>query len=327
MQEEVIGDFKPKRTKAKKVLYSCLILFVLIFFGLVWYGLFVEPYRVEIRNLWIEDSRLGKILEDKIAVHLSDLHMSKIGRREQRVLNILNGLGPDIIFLTGDYVFWKGDYEASLIFLSKLKAKIGIWAVMGDYDYSRSRKSCLFCHEQGSGKPTYRHRVRFLRNEFEQVSLEKGIIWIGGIDRDALATSVDDGNFVSGFDRGPLILLAHNPLEFDHIDEDQQVLMLAGDTHGGQLLLPSWLWSILDYEKNAKYNQGLFQKGQKKMVVSQGVGTSHLPIRIFRRPEVVVLHFEGKQTADHRPMTADAKKDGRPPTKDRRFIQRRMNPD
>ena len=67
--------------------------------------------------------------------------------------------------------------------------------------------------------------------------------------------------------------------------------MLAGDTHGGQFALPSWLWNIIGYKKNAAYSQGLFEEGNKRMFVTRGIGTSHIPIRLFRRPEVVVLHF------------------------------------
>ena len=89
----------------------------------------------------------------------------------------------------------------------------------------------------------------------------------------------------------PALILSHNPLVFEQMDKNQHVVVLAGDTHGGQIPLPSWAWEILGYEKNARYNQGYFQKGNKIMYVSRGIGTSHLPIRIFRRPEIVVLYF------------------------------------
>jgi hypothetical protein len=89
----------------------------------------------------------------------------------------------------------------------------------------------------------------------------------------------------------PAIILIHNPILFDRIDNNQDVLILAGDTHGGQIPLPPWLWSVMGYKKNALYNYGFFEEGQKKMFVSRGIGTSHIPIRIFSPPEVVVLHF------------------------------------
>ncbi|MBW1853522.1 MAG: metallophosphoesterase [Deltaproteobacteria bacterium] len=266
-----------------------LVLLVTLLMLLI-YGIWIEPYQVDVHHLQIKGAGINKVLKDKIAVHLSDLHIIKIGKREKKILKILDDLKPDLIFLTGDYVGWGGDYEPALTFLSSLKAKIGVWAVMGDYDYSSSRKSCLFCHEQGSGKFTERHKVRFLRNEMELDSLPDGYAWLGGSDPGAEFNYITNGGIRFLEEKTPSIILSHSPLIFDLVF-DQDVLILAGDTHGGQIPFPSWLWGILGYEKSALYNQGLFQKGQKKMYVSRGIGTSHLPIRFLRPPELVVLHF------------------------------------
>lgn len=255
------------------------------------YGFWIEPYHIEVRHLWFKDAEFKKILSGKIAIHLSDLHIDKIGRTEQKVLRLIDELNPDLIFLTGDYVKWGGDYEPALNFLSKLKAKIGVWAVMGDYDYRVSRKSCLFCHAPGTGKPTLRHSVRFLRNSVELINLPDGHLLIEGFDEGSEQSVFAGETLRSSTKNAPDIILSHNPLAFDQLDKDQHVVMLAGDTHGGQIPLPSWIWKLLGYEKNARYNQGYFQEGNKTMYVSRGIGTSHLPIRILRRPEVVVLHF------------------------------------
>ena len=278
--------------KSNKLLYRGLVLIALGFSGLVLYGFFIESERVEIHHVRIENARWAKVLEGKIVVHLSDLHIGKLGKREHKALKILEEIEPDFVFLTGDYIRWNGDNDAALAFLSRLKARVGVWAVMGDYDYSRSRTSCLFCHEAGSGQPTRRHNVRFLKDSLEHVGLPGGSISIGGIDREAdLLFSSDTPSFPEKLEE-PVIILSHDPLNFELLDDDQDVLMLSGDTHGGQIPLPSWLWRLLGYEKCARYSQGLFEKGNKKMFVSRGIGTSHVPIRIFRSPEVVVLHFE-----------------------------------
>ena len=261
---------------------------VLVLTGLIVYGLWIEPNRIEVHHVWIRDKYLGKVLEKKIMVQLSDLHIRRIGSREQEILKILNELKPDFIFLTGDYVKWNGDYEAALNFLSQLKARIGIWGVLGDYDYSNSRKSCLFCHEAGRWRYTSRHQVHFLRNSLEKVNLSNAAFWIGGVDIEEEHPKKNSSIFKK---KEPVIILSHNPLSFDLLYKDQDVFMLAGDTHGGQIPLPSWLWRIMGYEKTASYCQGIFKKGHKKMFVSRGIGTSHFPIRIFRKPEVVVLHF------------------------------------
>jgi len=272
----------------KKIIFSGIVGFLLM---LVVYGMWIEPYQVDVHHLQLEGTGVSKVLEGKIAVHLSDLHIAKIGRRERTILKIIDDLKPDLIFLTGDYVKWGCNYESALTFLSKLKAKVGVWAVMGDYDYSCSRKSCLFCHEPGSGMLTQQHKVKFLRNEMERISITNRYMWIGGNDSDAtLDDSADEKVFSLG-EKTPAIILNHSPLLFDLVDRNQEVLILAGDTHGGQIRLPRWLWNILGYEKNARYNHGFFQDGRKRMYVSRGIGTSHFPMRILSRPELVVVHF------------------------------------
>jgi predicted MPP superfamily phosphohydrolase len=268
-----------------------LVIISLGILGLFAYGLWVGPNQLVVRHVWVQDSLLSKVLDGKVVVHISDLHIDKLGRREERVLQVLGELEPDLVFLTGDYVQWNGDYEAALNFLSKLKANVGIWAVMGDYDYSRSRESCLFCHERGSGSPPRRHPVRFLRNSVDKVDLSGESIWIGGVDWETERPYSSDRRLVAVKGKGPTIILSHNPLNFDVLDNDKDMLMLSGDTHGGQIPLPSWLWNVLGYEKSARYAQGLFVNGRKKMFVSRGIGTSHIPFRLFCPPEVVVLHF------------------------------------
>jgi hypothetical protein len=267
----------------------------LLIFGLVGlfliYGVWVEPYRMEVRHLYIENETLNKVLNGKTAIHLSDLHIAKTGKREKQVLQTVEEVDPDFIFLTGDFIHWKGDATAAIDFFSKLKTNYGIWAVMGDYDYSNSRKSCLFCHEQGSSLPTNNHDVKFLRNSSKPLFQHYDKIIIGGVDGNFNKEFLDGKSPFESKSVFPNILLSHNPLDFDKIDARNRTLVLSGDTHGGQIPLPSWLWQLLGYKKNAKYNHGLFKDGNKLMYVSRGIGTSHIPFRLFCRPEVVVLHF------------------------------------
>jgi len=272
----------------KRIILS-IALGLLIISGV--YGVWIEPYQIDVKHVTINNETISTALKDKIAVHLSDLHINKIGKREKQILKLIEDLNPDLIFLTGDYVKWCGDYESALSFLSELKAPMGVWAVMGDYDYSSSRKSCLFCHKQGSGNPTRKHHVRFLRNEAECISLSNGDAWLQGIDPEAELNYRYDTEKNLLEQKIPAIILSHDPLMFNSIANDRDVLILAGDTHGGQIPLPRWLWNIMGYEKNFRFNHGFFHEGHKMMYVSRGIGSSHLPIRLLRPPELVVLHF------------------------------------
>lgn len=282
------GSTRPKVMRAPSI--ATLIL-AIGFCLIVLYGMFIEPQSVSIRHEWIIDKRVAMALGGRTVVFLSDLHISEIGSREKKVLELLEGLKPDMLLLGGDFVRWNSDYEPALSFLSKLRDIQPIWAVMGDHDYSSPRKSCLFCHDQQSGKPSSRHNARFLRNSWEACTLENGVVWIGGVDLERERPSAESRRLPQWTGKTTALVLSHNPLIFDAFNEDESVLILAGDTHGGQIPLPSWLWRLLGYEKNGKYEQGWFEKGKKRMYVSRGIGTSHFPFRLLRPPEVTVFHF------------------------------------
>ena len=279
---------KPSRHIA---IFLCSFLLCLTI-GIGIYGAYIEPSRLEVRHVWINDHKIGQMLQNKVVLQISDVHIRAIGANETNLLKTIEALQPDLVFLTGDYVRWNESYEGALDFLAKVKAKDGVWAVMGDYDYSNSRKSCLFCHESNTRRPTKQHDVKFLRNSLDRINTPAGPLWIIGLDRDADGESFGKENLSFLKEKIPAIILSHSPLVFDLIDVNQNVLIFSGDTHGGQIPLPSWLWKLFGYEKNSRYEQGWFEKGKKKMYVNRGVGTSHFPIRLFRRPEITVFHFQ-----------------------------------
>jgi len=282
----VVSSISIKRSSILFVASNVVLILIVLL-----YNIFIEICDVEIHHVYIQDDALEQIFRDKTVVQLSDLHIWSPGKREKRVIELVTQLNPDIIFLTGDYVPWKGKYKPALDFLSRLRAKVGVWAVMGDYDYSNSRKSCLFCHKEGTGIFTKSHTVHFLRDSSELVRLPEGSFQLAGINGKEPDGEDVKKTLSSLKGDSPAIILCHNPLLFDSIPKNYRVLMLAGDTHGGQIPLPAWFFRILGYEKNARYNQGLFQDGNKMLFVSRGIGWSHLPIRILRKPEVAVLHF------------------------------------
>ncbi len=255
------------------------------------YGCFIEPNGIKIREIRIQSDFFNNPLEDKIIVHLSDLHLSGFGKNEIKILSMIDQIDPDLIFLTGDYIKWKGDNKPALTFLSRLKAKHGVFAVMGDYDYSDSKNSCLFCHKKGSKNPTKQHSVIMLRNSLHEINIKGKKIKIAGIDE-----GYEDLDDFKGIDtladkNSLLLVLSHSPLAFGQFSPRNKIFMFAGDTHGGQVKLPRWLFKLLGYEKNVKYNYGLYSQGEKTMYVTRGTGTSHLQFRLFCPPEIAVFRF------------------------------------
>lgn len=254
-------------------------------------GWFVEPERIQVKTVSLPETVLNKALKGKTIVHISDLHLSQFGKKEKELLVLLEKLQPDLIFLTGDYIQWGGDITPAVTFLSQLKAATGVFAVMGDYDYSDSRQSCLFCHEKGTGSPTRQHQVTMLKNSSVKLNSNGIPVEISGLD----VQNNDEEAIISSFsstDQNMIrLVLGHSPLQFDALSDKENILMFSGDTHGGQIRLPLWLFKLFGYEKNIRYNYGLFQEGKKQMYVTRGIGTSHFKFRLFCPPEIAVFKF------------------------------------
>jgi predicted MPP superfamily phosphohydrolase len=275
----------------KRLIVAVAAFFIFAGAALFRYGI-IEGRSIRINHVVVRDDSLAASLKGKVVVLMSDLHLDGKGRSASELLGILKTLKPDILLLTGDYVTWKGDYQSALSFMSGLQNVHLVWAVLGDYDYSTTRKSCLFCHEPNTSKPNNQHTVRFLRNSWETSGLGSSTLWVGGVDNQGNAPTAEIRELPVWNRDTTAIVLSHSPLAFETFGSEERVLILAGDTHGGQIPLPSWLWRLMGYYKNAKYEQGWFEEGKKKMYVSRGIGTSHIPIRILRPPEVIVFHFE-----------------------------------
>ena len=93
----------------KTTLLSGLIPGMLL--ALVIYGIWIEPYWLDIKHLQVNHPALSKVLRGKTAIQISDLHIGNPGKREERVFKLIEVIRPESIFLTGDYVPWEGDYE------------------------------------------------------------------------------------------------------------------------------------------------------------------------------------------------------------------------
>jgi len=86
------------------------------------------------------------------------------------------------------------------------------------------------------------HSVKFLRNTCGEVAVRSDSTMICGVDgrQTDEPISPDVVKYLQSMTKGRAdIILSHSPLVFDLIDSNQDVLMLAGDTDGGQIPLPS----------------------------------------------------------------------------------------
>ena len=273
--------------KHKRLFVIILITLLLLFFAKAYY----DTNCIEVRHYQINNPFLGEVLGGLKVAHLSDLHIRAMGAKENKMLELIKDGKPDLILISGDLISFEGPYEPVISFLGQLKPPLGIYAVLGNTEYSNENGSCILCHEERSKRLKKKQNPIFLRNSTFRLKVNGKALNILGVDdpvnkRSNLRTALRDTN-----SEDPSILLAHSPEIFEESLGFGFDLILCGHTHGGQISFTKYLKKIFPLEASLRYIEGFFQEGKTLMYVSRGLGTSFLPFRFGVKPEITFFKF------------------------------------
>jgi len=241
-----------------------------------WY----EPQALETSTHQLAVSKPGGPVR---LVQVSDLHLSRFDNYFRGVIDIIDGLRPDLIVLTGDYLEEERNIRAVLDFLKALQAPHGIYAVQGNWEYwSRLEGENLRRHFAGVG-------VKLLINERVDLQIKKRKLAIYGLDYPSsadllspLQKEIDPQRFN--------LLLSHVPA-FAHEQLNRHIdLILCGHTHGGQVRLP-YIPPFYLPRFSGRFVSGFYRVSPHRipLYVNRGLGTSILPVRVLCRPEISVF--------------------------------------
>jgi predicted MPP superfamily phosphohydrolase len=224
---------------------------------------------------------------------LSDFHTGSHAGDIARLTAIVaeaSRLLPDVVLFGGDYVnmqpFGGGRVPPTMTaaILSRLKAPLGRFAVLGNHDYNYGEHAVADALEH--------HNITVLRYERLIIQFQNHSVDIVGIP-DAHVARTEAYALLAGVlpDR-PTIVLAHDPVWFAHVPPGPH-LTLAGHTHGGQIRFPG-VGIIRNASKAPlRWSHGLVQERGRYLYVTSGLGTSGVPVRWRVPPEFVVLDVTG----------------------------------
>jgi predicted MPP superfamily phosphohydrolase len=216
---------------------------------------------------------------------ITDLHHSEFTGLDDigRAADVVRAERPDLVLLGGDYVSY-GDvrYAAPCAeALSTLDAPLGVFAVLGNHDDDRVVPDAL-----------RRRGVRVLRDESTVVARGGNLLTLAGIR--FWTRRQEDIARAIGHPAGPVLLAAHDPRRIYEGASLGVAGILAGHTHGGQIVLPV-LGAVL--ARKFPVAEGRLSRGATEMFVSRGVGTVVVPIRINCPPEVVIVTLRSQVPA------------------------------
>lgn len=259
--------------------------------ALVWAAL-VEPRRlVTVRRILHLPHWPASLDGLRVGV-LSDLHAGAphAGRKAiARAVERLNGEAPDAMLLLGDFTdahpLWGGRVPPTAIAaaLADLRSPLGTFAVLGNHDWSRAGPE-MRAALAGVG-------IEVLENR----AVKAGELYVAGLAdlryrRPDLPTALEDVP-----PDAPVILLAHDPDVFPFVP-DRVALTLSGHLHGGQVAIPILRLPAIPSRYGERYARGHVVEEGRHLYVTSGLGTSGLPLRLFRPPEIVILELRSRES-------------------------------
>jgi uncharacterized protein len=237
----------------------------------------VHVTRVDVKLPNLPDAWRGRVAALVSDTHLG--HVRNIGFM-RRIVNRLNRLRPDVVFIAGDmYDGTSANVEALAAPLSALSAPLGAFFVTGNHEEFTNRDRYLQAVSKAG--------VRVLNNE--KIDL-RGLQIVGVHYREF----ADPAHFRAILRRAsiasdrPSILVAHAPHRLSIAEEAGISLQVCGHTHGGQFPPGTWVTNRI----YGPYVHGLHRLGRMLVFTNWGAGTWGPPFRVGTKPEIVLMRFE-----------------------------------
>ena len=257
--------------------------------------------KFDVTEYEIKTEKITEGTEFTFAV-IIDLHSNVYGVDLQGVIDKIDEISPDAVLMAGDIFNGKkgDDISEAMAFVGAISEKYQIFFGLGNHEYR------LAIDQEKFGSAIWEIMEQLGELGVAVIS-DETIVLEKGEDKIALSAVEIDSVF---YKKRPIVmgsgvmdmhlgcadrdmfnlLIAHNPRYFKNYADWGADLVLSGHNHGGIVILPGGKPLIgTDYRLFPKYSGGLYEEGSSRMVVSRGLGTHSIKIRINNKPELVVV--------------------------------------
>ena len=241
--------------------------------------------------------KLNGIKREKKIIFLSDLHNRMYGEENERLLKSIRNQHPDLILIGGDMLVRKdgNSYDKTVHFLAKLPGICPVYCANGNHE--QKLKELPDKYEQSYEeykKALTASGIHMLENASETVKLDEVPVKLSGLEiplgayarfgkKELSLKEITDRIGEHGDDYQ--ILLAHHPGYMKEYLAYGADLILGGHYHGCVVQLPG-IGGVIstNFTLFPKYSGGIYQEGEQTAVVSRGLGTHSVPLRLWNWP-------------------------------------------
>lgn len=276
---------------------SVFIVIAIIIAGTFLYGIYIAVDRVNLSYQTLSDTKIPESLNNKSIAFISDLkyngYMDKT--RLQKMIEKYNQTGADIVIFGGD-MFYDAlvnppDSQSVLDvseLLKSIQAPLGKFAILGDEDQvNEETKNIVSQILYDSDFEVITNATVKLRND-EAVGIS-----LIGLDSLINGDPQPDTAFANISEDSYNILITHCPDLLKRTDINLQYIdtAIAGHSLGGQIYIPI-IGPLHRMEGAQNYYHGTYNLSGTSLVVSNGLGTINMDMRLFAPPQILIFRLQ-----------------------------------
>lgn len=246
----------------------------------------------------VESEKLPDDFKGARIVLLSDLHNNSFGRNNEELVKVIDDANPDVIIIVGDMLVGhpRADNEIALNLVKELAKNYPVFYSKGNHEQKLSinplARDSYIQYEKSLKEAGVKYLVNdsICHNNIMVTGLDISIDFYRKRKRPKMRVSYLEETINKTEKDKFTILLAHNPLYFKEYTKWGADLVLAGHIHGGIIRIPGLGGMISPlYRFFPHYDYGEFKEGDSTMILSRGLGSHTIKLRLNNIPEVVVI--------------------------------------
>lgn len=256
----------------------------------------------------------GDSAEDKV-IFLSDLHEHLYGAHNEALLAAIREEHPAAILIGGDMLVAKKGknarrrgitFQNSVELVDNLQKICPVYYANGNHEQRMKERTQIY----GESYAKYRKAIEgtnltYLENESVDLKIGEKQTRLSALElpmktyEKLKRTEVPVSDITERLGKCACekyqILLAHNPEYAESYLAWGADLVLCGHLHGGLICLPNGKSVITpQFHLFPKYAGEMTKVGTQSVIVSRGLGTHTIHVRLFNPAEVIVLHLKGE---------------------------------
>ncbi len=230
----------------------------------------------------------NKNVNIKIA-QISDAHLGTTfdGKGFKKYVEEIVEQKPDLIVITGDFVdddSTKKDLKVALGAFKDVKIKYGVYYVFGNHD--KGLMGSRDFNEKELREELEKNNVRILEDSVQELD---NIVIVGRQDK-SVSNRAPAYSLINNLDKDKyIIVLDHQPNDYEALAKTNADLVLSGHTHGGQMIPLGYIGLLM--KANDKV-YGLEKRKNTNFIVTSGISGWAVEFKTGAISEYVIVNIK-----------------------------------